>query len=92
MQKKKYYSFNKKRNFNLNKEGNIYAKIDKTKKIPVIILLQALGISTKKALFSIKSPELLTIQKAKINTRSTKEALFSINEILREQNKNKNIV
>ena len=54
--------------------------------------MQALGISTKKVVFSIKSPELLTSKKTRVHTKSTKEALLSINEILREQNKNKNIV
>jgi len=32
----------------LIKEGQIYAKIDKMKKIPILTFLQALGLSQKK--------------------------------------------
>ena len=35
---------------------------------------------------------MLTNKKTRINTKSTKEALIKVNEIINEQNKNKNIV
>jgi DNA-directed RNA polymerase beta subunit len=51
-------------------------------KIPVLTLLQAMGLSSKKILYSIKSKEFLTnITNTKI-TSSVQKALKKINDIM----------
>lgn len=72
-------------------EGKIYIKIDKnTRKIPILIFLQSLGLSKKKILYSIKHPKTFLnslIFDLKPNTKitikkSTKKALKCLNELL----------
>lgn len=62
------------------------------KKIPIIILLQALGLTSKKIFFSLKNPELLASKKNITNNIFTSKALIKLNEIISEQNKNKDLV
>lgn len=62
------------------------------KKIPVITLLEAFGLTSKKILFSIKNPELLTKKKNITNNKLTSKALIEINEITTEQKRNKDLV
>lgn len=62
------------------------------KKIPVITLLQALGLTNKKIFFSIKNPELLAKKKNIINNKLTSKAIIKLNEITSEQHKNKEII
>lgn len=62
------------------------------KKIPIITLLEAFGLTSKKILFSIKNPELLTKKKNIANNKLTSKALIKINEITTEQKKNKDLV
>lgn len=57
------------------------------KKIPIAILLQAFGLTTKKIFFSIKKPELVTRKKNKINSKSTTKSIIHLNEIITEKNK-----
>nr|YP_009540971.1 RNA polymerase beta subunit [Discoplastis spathirhyncha]AYQ93471.1 RNA polymerase beta subunit [Discoplastis spathirhyncha] len=75
----------------LDSEGKISIKIDKmTKKIPILIFLQCLGLSRKKILYSVKNPKTLInclIFELKPNSKitvkkSTRKALSNINEIL----------
>lgn len=60
----------------------MYIKIDKMRnKIPVLTLLQAMGISSKKILYSVKNKEFLRIiTKNKIN--SSYKSLKKINDIM----------
>lgn len=66
----------------LEKEGSIYAKIDKMKnKIPVLTLLQAMGLSSKKIFYSIKNKEFLT-KITKNRTNSCYKSLRKISDIM----------
>nr|YP_010700491.1 RNA polymerase subunit beta [Strombomonas costata]WCH63631.1 RNA polymerase subunit beta [Strombomonas costata] len=74
----------------LKKEGCMFAKIDKMKnKIPIIILLQAMGLTKKKIIDSSPHNEILLIRsKNNIVSNTVKQALKKINEINIEQEPN----
>lgn len=62
------------------------------KKVPITILLQALGLTTKKILFSIKKPEIITGKKSNITDKSINKAIINLNKVTIERNKKQNIV
>lgn len=70
------------------KEGQIYAKIDKMKKIPILTFLQALGLSQKKILYSVNNNDFLKNLEQGKSINSCEEALFQITEIITEQKLN----
>ena len=82
----------KKKLIKRKKDGCIYTKIDRMKKIPIFTFLQALGFTKKKILHSIKNTEFLSNMRQKSPTKSTEKSLIKINEIITEKNSNKNIV
>nr|YP_009144884.1 RNA polymerase beta subunit [Euglenaria anabaena]AKJ83331.1 RNA polymerase beta subunit [Euglenaria anabaena] len=69
----------------IDKEGSIFAKIDKMKKIPIFIILQSLGLSKKKIYYSIKNIEHFLNYKTKGLYISVKKSLIKLNEINNEQ-------
>lgn len=69
----------------LTKEGDIYTKIDKMRKrIPIYILLRAMGLSKKKIFYSIKTKQFLE-KLSQINILKTEESLKKLNEIVNEK-------
>lgn len=69
----------------LNREGEIYTKIDKMRKrIPIYLLLRALGLSKKKIFYSIQTKEFLK-KISKNNIFGTQESLKKVNEIINEK-------
>nr|YP_007517064.2 RNA polymerase beta subunit [Euglena viridis]AEY70834.2 RNA polymerase beta subunit [Euglena viridis] len=73
-----------------NKEGTIYARIDKMrKKIPIDLLLRTLGFSNKKIIYSIKTTEFLE-ETRQIKNLTIKKSLIKLNEIIIEKESNIN--
>nr|AKL79025.1 RNA polymerase beta subunit [Euglena viridis] len=71
-----------------NKEGAIYARIDKMrKKISVDLLLRTLGLSNKKIFYSIKTIEFLEETRQTKNL-TIKKSLIKLNEIITEKESN----
>jgi DNA-directed RNA polymerase beta subunit len=62
------------------------------KKVPITILLQAIGLTTKKILFSIKKPEIITGKKNSITSKSTNKAILNLNKVTIEKNKKEDII
>lgn len=69
----------------IDKDKYIWAKLEKNKKIPIFVLLQALGIPKTKILKSIRYPEFIIKSLINGNPKSTNEALNQLQLIL--QNK-----
>lgn len=69
----------------IDKDKYIWGKLDKNKKIPIFILLQALGIPKTKILKSIRYPEFIIKSLINGNPKSTIEARNQLQQIL--QNK-----
>ena len=59
----------------IDKDKFIWGKLDKNKKIPIFVLLQALGITKSKILKSIRHPEFLIKSLINGNPKSTSDAL-----------------
>ncbi len=66
-----------------DKEGLVWAKMDKIRKIPIFVLLQAMGITQKKIFYSVKYPEFLVKSLKEGNPSSTYEALKDLHYFLR---------
>jgi DNA-directed RNA polymerase subunit beta len=72
-----------------DKDGSIYARMDKIRKIPVFILLYALGLTEKQIFTSIGSPQLLNpsftefLDISGSKPMDQKRALFKLHYILR---------
>jgi DNA-directed RNA polymerase subunit beta len=76
----------------IEKEGIIYSNIEGiNNKIPIFILLQAIGLTKKKILCSTNNIEIIKMLLKNINksTINTKKALDNINKIYEEENINK---
>jgi len=73
----------------MDKEGFIYARMDKIRKIPIFILLYALGLTEKQVFTSIRYPQALNkslmelVEESGVNTMDQKRALFKLHYILR---------
>lgn len=73
----------------MDKEGFIYARMDKIRKIPIFILLYALGLTEKQVFTSIRYPQALhkslmeLLEESGVNTMDQKRALFKLHYILR---------
>lgn len=69
----------------LLKQGEIFTRIDKMKKkIPIITLLKALGLTKKKIYYSIKDIKLIK-NISKGTDVNISKSLIKINEIILEQ-------
>nr|AST09061.1 RNA polymerase beta subunit [Eutreptiella pomquetensis] len=66
-----------------DKDGYVWAKIDKVKKIPIFILLQAFGLPQKKIFYAVRHPEFLVKSLEKGNPTTTFEALILLHSLLR---------
>lgn len=67
----------------MDKDGYIWARFNKSKKIPIFVLLQSLGISQKKIFYSVRHPEFLVRSLEKSNPLSTSDALMLLISILK---------
>nr|YP_009145381.1 RNA polymerase beta subunit [Cryptoglena skujai]AKL39006.1 RNA polymerase beta subunit [Cryptoglena skujai] len=72
----------------INKYKELFARIDKRKKIPILILLQAIGFSKKKILYNIKHINKIENKKKTFEVNSVKKALLKLNEYISEQETN----
>lgn len=77
-----------KRKYYLKKDGYIYTKIDKQRKISAQIFLQALGLSQKKIFLSIKNTYSLVEIKSKNIPKNAKEALINWKETITDKSAN----
>jgi DNA-directed RNA polymerase subunit beta len=66
-----------------DKDGYVWAKIDKIKKIPIFILLQALGVPQKKIFYAVRHPEFLVKSLEKGNPATTLEALILLHSLIK---------
>lgn len=67
----------------------MYIKIDKLrKKIPILLMLQAMGLTERKIFNSIKENKFLINSSNKPNIKSTKYALKKIYKIIMEKESN----
>ena len=66
-----------------DKEGLVWAKMDKIRKIPIFFLLQAMGITQKKIFYSVRYPEFLVKSLEEGNPSSTMKALEELHSLLR---------
>lgn len=66
-----------------DKEGFCWAKIDKVRKIPILVLLQAMGLPQNLIFDSIKHPEFLLKSLERSNPSSTEDALLQLHSFLR---------
>lgn len=66
-----------------DKDNYCWAKIDKVRKIPVLVLLQAIGLPQKLIFNSIKHPEYLLKSLERANPSSTEDALLQLHSFLR---------
>lgn len=76
----------RKLSFKLIKNGAIFVKIDKMRKIPIFIILQSLGLTKKKIYSSIKNIDFFINYKNKNLSKSVKKSLYKLNELNGEQN------
>lgn len=79
----------KQKNIYLKKNGHINVKIDKIKSnIPILVFIQAMGITEKKIFYSLKSEHIISNLKQNQNLLSITESMISLTEQLLEQKTN----
>ena len=66
-----------------DKDSFCWAKIDKVRKIPILVLLQAMGLSQQVIFDSLKHPEFLLKSLERSNPASTEDALLQLHGFLR---------
>lgn len=65
----------------IDKDGILCGRMNKSKKIPIFVLLQALGLTQKKIFYTIEHPEFLIKSLEDFNPESSLEALKELQSI-----------